>query len=137
MSEIVDESMIASFRAAIFRPEHGHRTHGMEARESASLADPKSGARGRFFVTPHAVERYRERFRQTVGYRTALRELILITSAAKRVGTTHDGRGEIWRGPRIGAKSKQDRRSRLRFVVANGERGELPQVVTVLAPRSA
>lgn len=135
MTIIFDEGAIAAFRAEMRRPERAHETHAIEVREAQSLADPKRGATGRFFVTPHAVSRYRERYRQACGYRHALRELILITSAGKRVGPTHDGRGEIWRGPRIGSKAKQDRRSRLRFVVCAGAHGEKPQVVTVLAPR--
>lgn len=134
MTTIFTEDFIAAFRAEMAGPSQ-HDTKTLEMRGAQSIPDPKSGASGRFFVTPHAVNRYRERLRQTVSYRVALRELILITSAGKYMGPTYDGRGELWRGPRIGPKMRQDRRSRLRFVVCHGERGEKPQVVTVLAAR--
>lgn len=129
-----DEDFIAAFRAEMMRPA-SHRTESFELREMQSRSS-RDGARGRFFVTPHAVRRYIERYRRGASYETALDELILLTSAGKHVGPSNSaGGGELWRGPRIGTKAKQDRRSRIRFVVANGERGELPQVLTVLGHR--
>lgn len=100
------------------------------------------GAQGRFFVTPHAVQRYQERYFPDMSYERARDDLIRITSAGSKKA---DYRGigklremwpeaqlEIWRGPRIGTHARQDRRSRLRFIVGYASGGDLPQVVTVL-----
>lgn len=135
MTVVFTEDVLEAMRAEMRIPSRAHETYALEMREAQTLPAPRSGARGRFFITPHAVRRYIERVRPGISYHRALGELVIITSAGKRVGPTHDGRGEMWRGPKIGTKAKQDRRSRLRFVVSRGEPGELPQVVTVLAPR--
>lgn len=89
---------------------------------------------GRFFITPHAVERYRTRIRRGLSYDEALSELIGLAAAGRRVrayeapGLVH---AELWRGPRMGSQGDRDPRSRLRFVVGFMP-GGLPQVVTVL-----
>lgn len=97
--------------------------------------------RGRFFVTPHAVEKYRKHYVPRLSYGAALEDLVLLTSSGKRVGPylgkqlpkKYPGlRLEVWRSARIGPIHRQDRRSRLRFVVGYGP-GELPQVITVLS----
>lgn len=97
--------------------------------------------RGRFFVTPHAVEKYRKHYVPRLSYGAALEDLVLLTSSGKRVGPylgkqlpkKFPGlRLEVWRGARVGPVRQQDRRSRLRFVVGYGP-GELPQVITVLS----
>jgi hypothetical protein len=98
---------------------------------------PRAGAVGAFFVTPHAVRRYRDRFVPGLRYEAARDELIRLTTAGtyvERYRGLHamGGQLELWRGPRIGPKGKQDRRSRLRFVVGRGGLGVLPQVITVL-----
>src|SRR5690606_16356157 len=55
------QQIIADQREAqCIRPE---RTEGFEVRRVQSLPSPKTGATGRFFVTPYAVARYRERLR--------------------------------------------------------------------------
>lgn len=118
-----------------------------ESGEGACASGPKrGGAKGRFFVTPHAVESYRSRVRGGIGYDRALRELISLTSYGRfvesyrglRLPQFEGARLELWRGPRIGPnrnrgrqRIKGDARDRLRFVVAYGP-GELPQVVSVL-----
>lgn len=88
---------------------------------------PKTGAVGRFFVTPHAVRRYRERFRPSVSFEQARTELTQLTTLAKLVRTDADG-CEMWRGPKLG-KLKV---SRIRFLVSRKSEGELPVVITVL-----
>lgn len=92
---------------------------------------------GRFFVTPHAVRGYLRRFRRDlhrhpaeVAYRAALADLIQLTSKGRLVGPARDG-AELWRGPRLGTSSHQDRRSRLRFIVGPSK-GHTRAVVTVL-----
>lgn len=132
---ILTEDFIAAFRAESHRPELAHNTHGTEFRLAQMLPEKKNGARGRFFITPHAVQRYIERYRPWISRERALEELILITSAARYVEPARScGGGELWKGPRIGRKARQDIRSRLRFIVRDGaNEGDLPQVVTVLS----
>lgn len=106
----------------------------------------RGGAKGRFFVTPHAVDSYRRRVRGGIGYDRALRELVAITTHGRfveayrglRLPQFEGVRLELWRGPRIGPNRRSrdhkvpgDPRDRLRFVVAYGYAG-LPQVVSVL-----
>lgn len=98
---------------------------------------PRAGGVGAFFVTPHAVRRYRERFAPGLRYEAARDELIRLTTAGKYVERYRGlhamgGHLELWRGPKIGGARTQDRRSRLRFVVGRGGLGVLPQVITVL-----
>lgn len=118
-----------------------------ESGEGACASGPqRGGAKGRFFVTPHAVESYRSRVRGGIGYDRALRELISLTSYGRfvesyrglRLPQFEGARLELWRGPRIGPNRRSrdrkipgDPRDRLRFVVAHGP-GDKPQVVTVL-----
>lgn len=116
------------------------KTQWFVARETASKPN-LTGATGRFFITPYAVKRYVERVRPGLTYSQALSELILLTNAGSLKGPYQgqklpqqypNARLELWRGPRVGPNSKQDRRSRLRFVVGHSGAGELPQVVTIL-----
>lgn len=75
-------------------------------------------------------------------YNQALSDLIRITNAGRVCGEYKGGKIremvgedvviEMWRGPVIGTRAKQGRNSRMRFVVAHGVMGELPQVITVL-----
>lgn len=78
---------------------------------------------GRFFVTPHAVERYIERIHPGIKYEQALREILEHADRAHRVKEIEPGVSE-WRArPPL----------RLRFRIA--EHGpDLPQVLTVLKP---
>lgn len=73
-----------------------------------------------------------------LSFEAAREELIRIINAGAYVepyrGLDRMGALEMWRGPKIGTVAKQDRRSRLRFVVGRGGNGTLPQVVTVLGP---
>lgn len=99
-----------------------------------------AGARGRFFVSPHAVRRYRERIRSDLTYEQALDELIDLTSSGRLVGPYTGQRltqggvraAELWRGPRVGRQRERLPQSRLRFVVGHASGGQLPQVITVL-----
>jgi hypothetical protein len=82
----------------------------------------KTGARGRFFVTPHAVERYQERVHRGICYDRALREILEICERAHYVKDYHGG-AQYWRGPKP---------MRLRLLVAPAVGDELPQVITIL-----
>lgn len=82
---------------------------------------PKGGARGRFFYTPHAVNRYRERVHRGISYERALFELIEIGEKAHYVKDYNSG--QYWRGPKP---------MRLRMIVAPSIGAELPQVTTIL-----
>lgn len=79
---------------------------------------------GRWFITPHAVARYRERIAPGLTYEQALAELIRLSLAARRCGEERSLPGAfLWRGPRP---------LRLRCIVQ--ERvpvGALPQLLTV------
>ena len=77
-------------------------------------------AAGRFFITPHAVQRYRERAARSISYETALAELIQQSECAHRVKPMRDG-AELWRGPKP---------LRLRMIVMPQKAG-LPQLLTV------
>lgn len=81
-------------------------------------------ATGRFFVTPHAIERYTERIEPGLSYEESLGRMIRDLDGAKKVRdlAPRDGvRCELWRGPRP---------RRTRYVIGYAE-GGLPQVVTV------
>ena len=78
-------------------------------------------AKGRFFVTPHAVERYRERVHRGISYEQALEEIIETSENAHYV-KDYNG-GQYWRGPKP---------MRLRMIVAPSTRDCLPQIVTIL-----
>lgn len=84
------------------------------------------GAAGRWFITPHAVDRYRRRVRHARGYsyEEALAELVELSEKAHYVKELNDD-CELWRGPRP---------HRLRFYVAPADGPvRLPQLMTVLA----
>lgn len=81
-------------------------------------------AAGPMFVTPHAVERYRERYAPRLTYEAALARLIDMAAAAHKVRDLPDG-CELWRAPRRWLKAQ--------FVVGRRDDG-LPQVVTVWPP---
>lgn len=78
---------------------------------------------GRWFVTPHAVQRYRDRIDPQASYEKALGVLIHLTARAHFVRPTREG-AELWR------LSGAD--GRLRFIVRASELGALPQLLTVL-----
>lgn len=79
-------------------------------------------ASGRWFATPHAVERYRE-ITPGLTYEAALADLVRASEDAHVVRTLPTG-ALLCRGPRP---------RRLRYVVRNpSELGALPQLVTVL-----
>lgn len=83
-------------------------------------------AAGRWFITPHAVERYRERIEPGLTYDEALGRLVALSEGAHFVRekvTVDFGRVEIWRGPKP---------TRLRCYVVPGREGELDVLVTVL-----
>lgn len=85
----------------------------------------KHGARGRWFVSPHAVRRFIERFAPRLDYDGALESLIEQSVTAHFVKLTRHGGidgFELWRGPKPW---------RARFVVHPGGSG-LPVLVTVL-----
>jgi len=81
-------------------------------------------AAGRWFVTPHAVARYRERVDPDLSYEEALGRIIRDSERAAYVRPALDGREE-WRSP-----------ERVRYVVAppNGS-GPLPSVVSAMPLR--
>lgn len=78
---------------------------------------------GRWFVTPHAVQRYRERIDPLATYDDALAYLIAASERAHPVKEIQPGLW-LWRGP----KPRE-----LRYRVSVREPG-LPQLVTVLTP---
>ena len=80
-------------------------------------------ASGRWFITPHAVQRYIERFAPRSSYEEALSALIRESTAARRVKALPTGL-VLYRGPRP---------RRLRFFLQEGvEAPALPILVTVL-----
>jgi len=83
---------------------------------------PKTGARGRFFVTPHAIDRYRDRVHRGINYDRALDEILEMCERAHYVKDYHGG-AQCWRGPKP---------MRLRLLVAPSTGDELPQVMTIL-----
>lgn len=77
---------------------------------------------GRWFITPHAVTRFRERTAWDGNYVSARKELEKESQDAHFVKSLDSG-AELWRGPKP---------RRLRFLVGPGE-GGLPALLTVLA----
>lgn len=94
---------------------------GEQGAPQGECGSQKSGAKGPFFITPHAVNRYRERVHRGISYERALGELIEQAWRAHYVKDYHAG--QYWRGPKP---------MRLRLIVAPSTGDELPQVVTVL-----
>lgn len=114
-----DERM-ATLRAPYWHQRTQRLCHVPVQRLGEPLA---AGARGGFFVTPHAVERYRERIpgKARLSYERARDELVELTRKAHFVRHQRDG-SELWR---VGKPT------RLRMRVVRSGPG-LPQVTTVL-----
>lgn len=88
------------------------------------LGEPLGQAAGEFFITGHAIRRFRERVpgASRLSYEQALTEMIQQMKRAHYVKSIAGGL-DLWRGPKP---------HRLRLRVAPGSAGLLPQVVTVL-----
>lgn len=80
---------------------------------------------GRWFITRHAVDRYRERIRPGLSYEQALAELIRLSEQSHFVKAL-DGGIEFWRTGR-------PHRLRFRVSTRSSARGGKPQLLTVLA----
>lgn len=84
-------------------------------------------AAGRWFVTPHAVQRYRERIDPRATYEQALGVLVRESESARPV--------KPWKGGAMLYKgSKLSRGAHLRMVVGCDKASGLPQLITVLPP---
>lgn len=81
---------------------------------------------GRWFVTPHAVQRFRERVDQHASYEDALAYLIAASARAHPVREIEPG---LW-------LYREGKPRRLRFRVSTRGDG-LPQLVTVLTAHDA
>ena len=93
-------------------------------RNVSEIADPTPRIVGRWFVTPHAVERYIFRVRPGVGLSQARDEILQLAERAVRIRSAGDGI-EDWRHPRF---------RQLFFRVnakATSFRGDLPVLITV------
>lgn len=79
---------------------------------------------GKWFVTPHAIARYRQRHRPDISDRQALFELTLWSEVAQQTGRLRSGEYE-WHA---------EHPIKIRFVVSHSPHpnGDLPQLVTVL-----
>jgi hypothetical protein len=77
--------------------------------------------RGKWFVTPHAVERYIQRFARGLTYEQALEDLIAYSGTAHYVKEWKPSI-DLWKGPKP---------RRLRFWVGKREDGA-PQLITVM-----
>lgn len=80
---------------------------------------------GRWFISPHAVQRYIERIEPGLTYEQALAKLIRVSDKAHRVKPWRNGL-ILYRGPR-------PRRLRLMVSEAVTPERPLPQLVTVYA----
>jgi hypothetical protein len=112
--------------ATVRAPYWHHRTRTLCHVPTQTIGEPlAAGAAGRFFITPHAVERYRERVpgKARLSYEQALRELVGLSSDAKFAYVREDG-AELWR---LGLPT------RLRFRVERAAPG-LPQITSVMMP---
>lgn len=112
-------------RSATLRAPYWHpRTRRLCGVPAQRLGEPLGDAAGDFFVTSHAVQRYKERVPGARGlsYHQALSELIGVMKRSHRVKSLGNGL-DLWRGPKP---------HRLRIRVAPSTAGFLPQVVTVL-----
>ena len=87
-------------------------------------------AAGRFFWTPHAVQRAVERLWPKLGYDAALGRLVEAAETAVELRQWRGGRevatGVLWRA--------SNRYGRFRFVVGMAAGPGLPPVLTVLGP---
>lgn len=117
------DERIATLRAPYWHQRTRRLCHVPVQRLGETLAVGE--VTGRFFVTPHAVERYRERIpgKRGLSYEQALGELIRLLDRAHRVRVDDNGT-ELWR---VGNPT------RLRFRVQPSSLG-LPQVLTVMMP---
>ena len=100
-----------------------HVTTGYEFRRVQGQPE-RPGAAGRWFVTPHAVARFRERLpaARAMTYEQALGAIIRDVDAAHFVKALDTG-VQLWRGPKPW---------RLRYIVTSaGSPGALPVLVTV------
>ena len=74
-------------------------------------------------MTPHAVRRYRDRYRRSLSYEQARDELIELSTEARHIKRSHGA--DLYRLPR--------RAGRARVIVAPPPEGSrLPTLVTVL-----
>lgn len=94
-----------------------------EAKKEPRVVAPKEGARGRWYVTPHALQRWREHFDRRSSALAALDHLIAECDGAHFVKALNTG-PQLWRGSKP---------RRVRFVVSVGSEGTLPVLVTVLS----
>jgi len=78
-------------------------------------------ARGKWFITPHAVKRYIQRVAPSLTYEEALEELVFMSSKARRIKEMSPGIA-LYRGGKP---------LRLRFRVAECGDG-LPRLLTVM-----
>ncbi len=104
----------------------GYATIGdiRSGRTWSHVTTPNVGARGRFFVTPHAVAMWRERYEPDATYEQALRRIIVDAGKAHFVKALETG-PQLWRGPKP---------RRARYIVTVCSEGELPSLITVLPP---
>lgn len=97
--------------------------------EQGTPQGERCGAKGNWFITPHAVDRFRERVaRKRITYEQALGALIRIAEGAHRIMTPNGPKMtkhgfEVWRAAKP---------YRLRLWVSSGGDGK-PQLVTVLS----
>lgn len=95
--------------------------HCQPGKAQSKCEGSKSGAKGRFFITPHAIERYRERVHRGISYERALAEIIDQADQSHYVKDYNSA--QYWRGPKP---------MRLRLLVAPASGNELPQLLTIL-----
>lgn len=129
MDDLASEIRVATAHPQMERTvSYEFRRMQRRAEEDPEQHHARTGAVGRWFVTPHAVRRYIERVDHRVAYRVALGALIHEGTQARFVKvveyTSATGQPvELWRG-------KKPRR--LRFYVTQNP-GELrPTLITVL-----
>lgn len=99
------------------------RVRVREWTEADGEPEDTSGAAGPWFITPHALDRFRERVTggAELSYEEALGRIIREAQGAHHVKNLDSG-SQLWRGPKP---------LRLRYLVAGSERGK-PALVTVL-----
>ncbi len=109
--------------ATLRAPYWHHQTRTICGVPVQRFGEPIGQAVGEFFITGHAVRRFKERVpgKARLSYEEALAELIQTMKRSHFVKTQDNGL-DLWRGPRP---------HRLRLKVARAPQG-LPQLVTVL-----